>query len=307
MAQSARIPFWDNLKALLIFLVVLGHTGTALGDNWLSVIYAFHMPMFVFVSGYFTKRKTIKEYWRGVKRLIIIYLIFDTMYIGLDVVLGEPISFARIINPSFALWYILSLIYWRTFLQIIPNQVLQRRWLVISCSLVLALIAGFIPIGTQMSFQRTFVFLPFFLLGYYARESDVVKWIRCRNKMIMASLFFALCMVCFFLLPVFYAKSPYDPNGNGVGMRFLQIIIAIIMCGALLNLIPENTGKITDVGKYTLLIYLVHPPIVKLAKMACSYVGIPMTPNVPVAVIISLVTIALIYILRNFKLFRLIL
>ena len=51
MATKTRDPFWDTLKAMLIVLVVLGHTGTAMGGRGLSVIYAFHMPLFIFISG----------------------------------------------------------------------------------------------------------------------------------------------------------------------------------------------------------------------------------------------------------------
>lgn len=50
-----RDYYFDNLKAVLIFLVVLGHFLLPIhGDNPLVVvkrlIYIFHMPLFVFVS-----------------------------------------------------------------------------------------------------------------------------------------------------------------------------------------------------------------------------------------------------------------
>ena len=56
---TERDYLWDNIKAVLIFFVVAGHvlemsklhTGLAVfADNF---IYSFHMPAFVFVSGYF--------------------------------------------------------------------------------------------------------------------------------------------------------------------------------------------------------------------------------------------------------------
>lgn len=40
-----RDPFWDTLKAVLIVLVVLGHTGTALGDHWQNPIIAIIMTV----------------------------------------------------------------------------------------------------------------------------------------------------------------------------------------------------------------------------------------------------------------------
>ena len=61
METKERDYFFDNLKAVLIFLVVLGHFLLPIhGRNYLVVvkrlIYVFHMPLFVFVSGYFAKR-----------------------------------------------------------------------------------------------------------------------------------------------------------------------------------------------------------------------------------------------------------
>lgn len=299
-----RSSYWDTLKGFLIFLVVFGHCGTTVGNQVLSVVYAFHMPLFVLVSGYFSKKKTLKEFLGGVKRLIIIYLVFDALYIGLDYILGDSIGLTRILTPSFALWYILSLIYWRTILQFTPDSVLQKRWLIICGTVLLALTAGFIPLGTQMSFQRTFVFFPFFVMGFFVKSSGVIEWVRSKNKVLMTILFMALCVICYIWLPVFYAYAPYVVIEKDLGMRLLQIIVAILMCGVFLGIVPEKMGRITEVGKWTLLIYLLHPPIVKLAKVSCSYVGIPMKPNIPVAIIISVMTIALIYIVRRFKVFK---
>ena len=59
--NKERDYFFDNLKAVLIFLVVLGHFLLPIhGESVLVVvkrlIYVFHMPLFVFVSGYFAKK-----------------------------------------------------------------------------------------------------------------------------------------------------------------------------------------------------------------------------------------------------------
>lgn len=83
MSTSNRIPFWDTLKGILIIFVVFGHCGTAVGNQLLSVIYAFHMPLFILISGYFSK-KQLRFDW--VKRMVVIFLVFDIAYMFLDVI-----------------------------------------------------------------------------------------------------------------------------------------------------------------------------------------------------------------------------
>lgn len=179
MSVKQRDPYWDTLKGLLIILVVLGHTGTALGDNWLSVIYSFHMPLFVFVSGYFSKRTSIKHI--GGQRLLLIFLLFHLAYIFLDVVSGVDVTIQRIICPSFALWYILSLLCWRLLIQILPQILLDKKYLVLVLAFMISILSGFVPINEELSFQRTCSFLPFFMLGFYARQQGWVLKLRRKN------------------------------------------------------------------------------------------------------------------------------
>ena len=57
-----RDHLFDNIKALMLFLVPLGHTlDVFIADGnveeiLMKYIYLFHMPIFAFVTGYFTKK-----------------------------------------------------------------------------------------------------------------------------------------------------------------------------------------------------------------------------------------------------------
>lgn len=59
METSRRDARFDNLKGILIFLVVFGHLLELVGGPaaaWLyRLIYSFHMPAFVFCSGWFAR------------------------------------------------------------------------------------------------------------------------------------------------------------------------------------------------------------------------------------------------------------
>lgn len=60
--MNTRIYKWDNIKFILILLVVLGHfvdVYTSESDNMKALfftIYIFHMPLFIFISGLFSKK-----------------------------------------------------------------------------------------------------------------------------------------------------------------------------------------------------------------------------------------------------------
>lgn len=237
----------------------------------------------------------------GIKRLIIIYLVFDLAYIALDVVTGSGFSISRLLTPSFALWYILALIYWRVVLQVLPQSLIDNKWLVIIGSILIAVGAGYVPLNTEMSFQRACSFLPFFFIGYYARQEGWVDRLRQWNKWPFALLFVGLCALSYFCLPVFYCKDCYESISDG-GMRALQMGIATLICIAALNITPKTMGRFTDVGKYTLIIYLLHPPMIKVMNVACGYAGIERNPLIAVAMTIVAVTV--IYSIRNLKIFK---
>ncbi len=61
--KKRRDYLYDNYKAFLIFLVVIGHfiEPAYMNNNFLYTlkwfIFAFHMPAFIFISGYFSKRE----------------------------------------------------------------------------------------------------------------------------------------------------------------------------------------------------------------------------------------------------------
>ena len=79
-----REYLFDNYKVLLILLVVIGHFIEPSNDQnpflyelkW--GIVAFHMPAFIFISGYFSKRiPSLKKMLCG---LVIPYFVYEILY-----------------------------------------------------------------------------------------------------------------------------------------------------------------------------------------------------------------------------------
>ena len=106
---------FDNLKGIMIFFVVLGHLTTLSAQEtdfcsiscMNTIINSFHMPVFAFVSGLFSK-KQIDE--NQVKNTI------EAIEKGTDSHVTKPHSnvkldcFARVIKLSFVLFTLLNLL-----------------------------------------------------------------------------------------------------------------------------------------------------------------------------------------------------
>ena len=95
----------DGLKLILIFLVVLGHLSYYdFGLRINRIIYAFHMPAFVFLSGYFTSAYTpVKKLKAQLSKLLVIYVIAQVLHILLSPLVGESIHWTQgLIYPHLA-------------------------------------------------------------------------------------------------------------------------------------------------------------------------------------------------------------
>ncbi|MBR1731122.1 MAG: hypothetical protein IJ725_01645, partial [Ruminococcus sp.] len=94
--MKERDYLWDNIKALLIFFVVAGHVlemnplHTDLAVNIDLFIYSFHMPAFVFASGFFAKRYCTDGKVRAEKAgtVLAYYIVFQLLFMLIRFIFG---------------------------------------------------------------------------------------------------------------------------------------------------------------------------------------------------------------------------
>lgn len=181
---------------------------------------------------------------------------------------------------------------------------LSKPLLLIALTFIVSLLVGFSSIGNILAFHGTFLFFPFFMIGFFLKRYNCIDRIRSGNKLIASVILIILLIVTYMWIPPFYVGSMYKVGTmiQDCGVRVVQLTFATVICFCILVVTPEKLGKITDVGQFTLLIYLLHPPFVKLLKGVSSMIGY--SPDILISIVITAITVTLIYNLRRLKLFK---
>ena len=176
MEKRERIYVFDNVKVWLMIMVVLGHTVIShYGSSNIGIAYIwffrgiYTMPLFFFISGYFTKPGGGKMD-KLLRCVLLPFILFDAAYLLYEPLFNDSFTF-RWASPGFAMWFLLVL-----FIYKILFPVLIKIKYIFPISVVVSLLIGFIPTGGIVS--RIFCFFPFYLLGYYVNNSKELETIK---------------------------------------------------------------------------------------------------------------------------------
>lgn len=277
-----RDYFWDNIKALLIFFVVAGHVlemstlNYKLAHVFDVFIYSFHMPAFIFVSGFFAKRYCSDGKVKAVKAatLFAYYAVFQLLFMLLRIIFHIGSSNQSFFNPNRGLWYLLAMFF---FYLITPIVEKLPAWITLPVTIALALaVANDRQANTYMSIMRIFTFMPYFFAGYYFKAESLSK-MRSLKAVARYSIA-ALCAIAsvsiwvgiYLVKPnlplraLFYAKANnYDREislsfAESSICRLLVYVIASLMIAALLLAMPSVKSIIAKVGQNSLQIFVFH-------------------------------------------------
>src|SRR5690625_4412479 len=167
-----RNPYFDNAKLFLIVTVVFGHMIQPYIDGFKELktlylwMYTFNMPAFIFLAGYFARGRLDLSYFKKlVINLLFPYLTFQLLYTGFYFIIGKEDWLKSLFNPHWALWFLFSLFSWHVLLYLFKKLPTKTSVII---AIILGLAIGYISdIGHMFSLSRTFVFFPFFLIGYW--------------------------------------------------------------------------------------------------------------------------------------------
>ena len=195
-----RFTWIDWAKTFAISFVVFGHTPQEIGSFLQSYLVSFHMPFFMFISGYLTKKEyfctdTLKKYWHT---LIIPYFCFNILfypywifrhaienphtgvYDYLKPIIG---TFMFQVNTDYfeslngVTWFIIALIIYKIILSLC-NRIKYGYIIIVFLvllSAVLFVLNEFNLYTKELTFIGIMRCMPFFFIGYYFRHKNIIS------------------------------------------------------------------------------------------------------------------------------------
>lgn len=270
--MSGRIYKYDNIKCLLIFLVVFGHilnlfSGFFISNKLYHIIYSFHMPCFMFITGYFAKFNKRKI----LLHLIVPYFIFQSLYLLFERTFSGKQPAFQYSTPHWILWYIFTVAVFYILLPFIDTQNMKYQILVFGFSIALSLLAGYDDkIGYHLSLSRIFTFFPYFLSGYYIKKN---AWNLCEiNAIIKKKYLIILLLLCIAYSAgenissnILYGSHPYSAEQYGPIVRLFLLVVAYVWIVFLIQNVPnKELPIISRIGQNTFAVYILHGFLVKI-------------------------------------------
>ncbi|MFF7953784.1 acyltransferase family protein [Streptomyces griseorubiginosus] len=279
-SEDGRDAFFDNVKYLAIVLVAVGHAWEPLREGSRAVsalyllVYAFHMPAFIVVSGYFSRNFDASpgRLRRLVGGLVVPYVVFETAYTFFtrwtDQDPGRPVS---LLDPLYLTWFLVALFVWR-----LTTPLWQRVRQPVAVALAVAMLATLTPsIGDDLDLQRVLQFLPYFVLGLCLRPEHF-QLVRRRAVRIAAGPVFVVALaLAYWAVPRmsgawFYhrdsAQELGGPAWSGPAMTLVTFGCSLVLVACFLALVPGRRTWFTVLGAGTLYGYLLHGFLVQGAR-----------------------------------------
>ncbi len=279
-----RDAFFDNAKYLAIVLVAVGHAwGQLLDDGAVEtayrVVYTFHMPAFILISGYFSRSFDLraKHVQRLITGVVVPYVVFETAYslfqrYGND----EPEHGITLLDPTYHLWFLCALFVWR-----ITTPVWRTVKHPLPVSLVLAALGSVSPqIGDDLELQRVLQFLPFFVLGLTLRPEHFRMVKRRSVRLASVPVFVAAAVTAWATMPymrlgwLYHSDSAQELGTawwTGPVMVCATLGCSLVMTVCFLAWVPRRRMWFTSLGAGTIYGYLLHAFLVRAGNYTDFY------------------------------------
>ncbi|MGW8726898.1 acyltransferase family protein [Streptomyces sp. NPDC055808] len=271
--SGGRDPYYDNAKLLAVVLVVCGHFWEPLveqpGQRHLKalylLVYAFHMPAFIFISGFFSRSFDARP--RQMRRLatgvLLPFVLWGALLTLFDNALSGAHAKIQPLTPVWITWFLIALCLWR-----LSAPLWRTLRAPVTVATVLFLASGAFSLGAQLSITRVLQFLPVFVIGLTLRPAHL-KWLReTRWVKAAAVAVFALAgAAAYWLAPRLGAGWLYRSGGaaelhvsyvHWAAQSLAVHATGLLLTAAFLALVPNRRTWYTALGAGTMSAFLLH-------------------------------------------------
>lgn len=224
-----RIDYLDIARGIAIILMVIGH---AVSGYKRAIIFSFHMPLFIIISGFFYKSgRNIKEEIKNIlKKLIIPYIVsIIVVHIAKIFIIGENFNILNILKQIVlaysnkrtflqdvetvgVLWFIpflaiCKIVFW-CINKISKNNEGIKACLCLICSMIGILLAK-MEIYLPWSFDIVLASIVFYYIGYLMKKYEILEKILSNNKLLLCILILYIVGIQFGYVELAIRKYPF--------------------------------------------------------------------------------------------------
>lgn len=276
---DSREYLFDNMKSLLIFLVVFAHVLDTAKFPFTIVktlylfIYFFHMPAFLFISGYFSKNLD-KCRETALKNYFIPYVVVNSIsFIQMRYVIMSPedVLQFRLFTPLFGCWFLLALF----VLKLLLKDIVRIRFILVLLT-AFGIFSGFShEFTTKFTLGRLAGFAIFFVAGYFVKKEHIEKirqmpkWISFLFILLAAAVSYVVVLRNFVPLNQTHMKSYYREGFETDDMlfRILLYAVAFLMIFVLIHLTGKKKNYFTKIGTNSITIYILHLFVIRYINL----------------------------------------
>lgn len=259
----------DILKGLCIILVVIGH----LYENSMdlrqspaySIIYTFHMPFFMVLSGMVTQyslrvavtyHNILQYIWKKFRSLMLPCMMWVLAFSYFFMNVWHPLDIKEYwLGISSHYWYMpcLFLLYVYLFISmLVCSRMVKWKECIVSLLVIVLSFIGGVCVKDEV-FRISMSYSLFFIIGYLLSCKQVMK------NLVEKQWVIGISLILFCLVAGFYSKVVPDDMINKLS-RLLSGILAIPVLLYLGKQITNHkvVGFFSFIGRHTLSIYMLH-------------------------------------------------
>lgn len=227
--QDAERLYWNVIKGIAIFLMIYGHciqycaldSFDFFENGIFKLIYSFHMPLFMIVSGYLYffsfQKRSLSELLNHRTKSMLHPIVFATILNNLIMLLPNTIlsrelrifDGALFEGIAYSLWFLWSVLTASLTVGLICKT--TKNWLL----QILFSCFGFLLVALFPNWDRNLYMYPFFLVGFfYAMHRERIGKIV--SKLIWISLILFPLLLCFYRREHYIYITPIYSSENGL-------------------------------------------------------------------------------------------